>query len=1064
MATVQELLLKTLEELGKDELKSFHFHQWLPDVQDGFSPIPKFQLEGADRHDTVNVMVQKYNRQAVEVAEKILGRMGRNDLAQELSERSSELKAGETTEDTGASHTPPQASPRPRPRASSQHKVPEPSDQIILYQRKLQDYLQSEFMCVQEGMTDRIDQQRLDDIFTELFITAGGDVHINKQHEVMQIQIKRRVAETETPIQPSHIFKSPTGNHKPIRTMLTTGVAGIGKTVLVHKFVLDWAERRTNQDVHLLFHFTFRKLNLLKGERFLLAELIHTCIRETKDIPKRELTNIFTKLQASGNRDFDKSEFRLLFVFDGLDESRLQLDFTRSDQLPADFDVTQSTSVDVLLTALIEGRLLPSARVWVTTRPAAANQIPRKFVDSMTEVRGFTDPQKVEYFRKRFPDETQASRIISHIKASRSLFIMCHIPVFCWITATVLKDVLKTRMQEDLPKTLTEMYTEFLVYQMTQTEERCGPKKSIQYIQSLAKLAFHQLEKGNLIFYETDLKDSGINIRKAAECSGVFTEVFKEERRWKKDKDKGKMFSFVHLSLQEYLAALYVVKSLINDNKNVLSAPKLTPEYLFMLCKTKPMTDVHEIALDKALKSPTGHLDLFLRFLLGLSLQTNQDLLKRLLKMKKGFSQANQDTIQSIKSRIRENTSPERSINLFYCLNELRDDSLEEEIQQYLRPGRLSTENLSPALWSALVFILLSSEEALEVFDLKKYSASEEGLLRLLPVVNASNKSLLSGCKLSEDSCRALASVLSSQSSKLRELDLSDNDLQDSGVKLLCEGLGSPDCSLQTLRLSGCMITKDGCAFLASALKSNPSHLKELDLSYNHPGDSGVELLSGGLHDPDWRLDTLNLDHRGEQRLKPGLRKYVCPLKLDQDTAHRNIQLSNDNQKATTVKEEQLYHRHLERFDCWLQVLCGTGLTGRCYWEVEWEGRVYIAVTYRGLRRRGEGADGCLGANDLSWMLLCDDDGSFSVRHEDRATAISPLSCQASNRVAVFLDFPAGTLSFYIVADALIPLYTFHSTFTEPLYPAFGFGFGSGCFGSSVSLCKVEDSFFSSHC
>ncbi|XP_045896423.1 NACHT, LRR and PYD domains-containing protein 3-like [Micropterus dolomieu] len=1042
MVTINELLLETLENLGHKELKSFKWYLQMPEVHDGFTPIPKFQLDEADMLDTVNVMVQKYNQRAVEVAKMVLGKMSRNDLVQHLSNSSSELKDMKTS-------------------------VQEPAQWIIIYQRTLQSHLQSKFMCAREGMAEKSDEQCLVDIYTELFITAGVELRINEQHEIMQIEMHNgKVAVKEKPVEQSNIFESPTGKHKPIRTVLTTGVAGIGKTFLVQKFVLDWAEGLMNQDVHLLFPFTFRELNLLKGGRFRLAELIRTCIWETKDISMEKLHDIFRELQASGNRNFNKSKYKLLFVLDGLDESRLQLDFTHIEKLPADFNVTQPTSVDGLLTALITGKLLPSARVWITTRPAAANQIPREFVDSMTVVRGFTGPQKVEYFRKRFPDKMQASRIISHIKASRSLFIMCHIPVFCWITATVLKDVLKTRTQAELPRTLTEMYTEYLKYQMTLTEEKCGTKKSIHYIQSLAKLAFDQLEKGNLIFYEKDLKDSGINFRKASLYSGVFTEVFKEVHKWKRDNDKGKMFSFVHLSLQEYLAALHVVMSLINNNKNVLSEPQLTLESLFMLCKRKSITEVNEIAIDKALQSPNGHLDLFLRFLMGLSLQTNQDLLKCLLKVPKGFSQTNPKTIQFIKERIRENTSPERSINLFYCLNELKDDSLEEEIQQYLSSGRLSTKTLSPALWSALVFILLSSEEALEVFDLKKYSASEEGLLRLLPVVKASNKSLLSGCNLSENSCEALASVLSSQSSKLRELDLSDNDLHDSGVKLLSAGLKSPHCALQTLRLSGCMITQEGCASLASALESNPSHLRELDLSYNHPGDSG-ERLSAGLNDPHWSLDTLNLDHGGEQRLKPGLKKYVCELTLDQNTAHGNLKLSDNCTKVTTVKEKQPYRHHPDRFDCWLQVLCSTGLTGRCYWEVEWEGRVYIAVTYRGIRRKGEGADGCLGANDHSWMLLCDDDGSISVRHEDRATPICPRSSAASNRVALFLNYPAGTLSFYTVeSDKLTHLHTFHSTFTEPLYPAFGFGYGFDGFdsSSSVSLWEVEDGTFSTHC
>uniref|UniRef100_UPI003AAB0EBE uncharacterized protein n=1 Tax=Centroberyx gerrardi TaxID=166262 RepID=UPI003AAB0EBE len=444
--------------------------------------------------------------------------------------------------------------------------------------------------------------------------------------------------------------------------------------------------------------------------------------------------------------------------------------------------------------------------------------------------------------------------------------------------------------------------------------------------------------------------------------------------------------------------------------------------------------------------SPNGHLDLFLRFLLGLSLKANQTLLRGLLTQTGSSSQTNQETVQYIQEKIRENPSPERSINLFHCLNELNDRSLVEEIQQYLRSGSLSTDRLSPAQWSALAFILLSSEEELDVFDLKKYSASEEALLRLLPVVKASNKSVLSGCQLSERSCEALASVLSSQSSSLRELDLSNNDLQDSGLKLLSAGLESPHCRLETLRLSGCLLTEEGCASLASALSSNPSHLRELDLSYNHPGASGVKLLSAGLEDPHRRPDSLSVDHDAVRWLKPGLRKYACELTLDPNTAHRNLFLSEDNRKVTVI--EQPYPDHPERFDCWEQLLCRNGLTGRCYWEVEWEGKVYIGVTYRGIRRRGEGEDCWLGGNEKSWSLYCSG-YSYSVWHNNRRTAI-PFLSSSSNRVAVYLDWSAGSLSFYRVSsDTLIHIHTFHSTFTEPLYPGFGVGLGS-----SVSLVR----------
>uniref|UniRef100_A0A3P8TLY0 B30.2/SPRY domain-containing protein n=1 Tax=Amphiprion percula TaxID=161767 RepID=A0A3P8TLY0_AMPPE len=905
--------------------------------------------------------------------------------------------------------------------------------------------LKKKFQCVFEGIAKAGNPTLLNQIYTELYITEGGTAEVNDEHEVRQIETtSRKPDRAETTIRQEDIFKGSPGRDEPIRTVMTKGVAGIGKTVLTQKFTLDWAEDKTNQDIHFTFPFTFRELNVLKEKKYSLVELVH---------------HFFTETKEAGICNFQ--HFQVVFIFDGLDECRLPLDFHNNEILT---DVTESTSVDVLLTNLIRGKLLPSARLWITTRPAAANQIPPECVDMVTEIRGFTDPQKEEYFRRRSRDKKQAISIISHIKTSRSLHIMCHIPVFCWITATVLEELLKTREGGELPKTLTEMFIHFLVVQTkvkkikydggSETDPHWSPE-SRKMIESLGKLAFEQLQKGNLIFYESDLAECGINIRAASVYSGVFTQIFKEERGLYQDK----VFCFIHLSVQEFLAALHVHQTFINSGVNLLEVQNTAFPLMKVFQDKSTLKHLYQRAVDQALQSPNGHLDLFLRFLLGLSLQTNQNLLRGLLTQTGSSSQTNQETVEYIKKKLNENLSAERSINLFHCLNELNDRSLVEEIQQSLRSGRLSTDKLSPAQWSALVFILLSSEEHLDVFDLKKYSASEEALLRLLPVIKASSKAVLSSCNLSERSCEALSSVLSSQSSSLRDLDLSNNDLQDSGVKLLSAGLKSPHCELETLSLSGCLVTEEGCSSLVSALSFNPSHLRELDLSYNHAGDSGVKLLSAAVEDLKWRRDSLRMDHCGEQWLKPGLKKYFCELELDTNTVNRNLRLSDNNRRVTYVKEEQPYPDHPDRFDCRVQLLCRSGLTGRCYWEVEWRGGVYISVTYRGIRRKGNNDNCMFGWNDQSWSLNCSDDDGFSLWHNNIRTSISSSfsPSSVSKKVAVYVDCPAGILSFYkLSSDSLIHLHTFNTTFTEPLYPGFGFRSGfSGWSGSSVSLCSL---------
>ncbi|ROL51220.1 NACHT, LRR and PYD domains-containing protein 3 [Anabarilius grahami] len=1011
--------------------------------------------------------------------------------------------------------------------------------------RRLKNKLKRDYKRIFIGNSQTGHNKNLNDIYTDLYVVENETGGRENNHEVIQIDFNKKQSDAkDTPIQCNNIFK--VHEHQQNKKVLTLGIAGVGKTVSVNKFILDWVEGKENQDIAFIFPLPFRQLNLITENRSLMELLNKHFFNDPKELPS-----------------LPEDDVKVLFIFDGLDECRLPLNFKEGDRIT---DVHKITTVSKIITNLIKTDLLPSALIWITSRPGAASLIPRKLIDQMTEVRGFNNEQKEQYFIKNSSSEV-SENIIRHIKKSRSLYIMCHIPIFCWISLTVLQPLLAREGNDKTPTTLTEMYTSFLISQQQQMKEKyCDdpePKANAmsfdEIILKLGKLAFQQLKKGNLIFYKEDLEECGLDVSEGSVYSGLCTRMFQEE----KAVSARNVYSFVHLSIQEFLAALYVFLIYREKNENPFlesGTEKLTWKFF-----KKPLFKLHKAAVNKALESKNGHLDLFLRFLLGLSLESNQCDLKELLPGLELKTEGVKDTADYIKKKIQKEESVERTINLFYCLSELKDDFV-EEIQKNLSSGNLSAQNLSSAQWSGLVFVLLMSEETQEMFELQKYRGSDEALMRLLPVIKNTRKALLHSCNLTAQSCESLSSALQSSISFLRELDLSNNDLQDSGVKFLSDGLKSPNCQLQILRfskcnltaqcceslslalqssnsvlreldlsnnelqdsgiqllsdglkspncqlktlrfstcnltaqcceslssplqssesvlreldlssndlqdsgvkllsyglespncqleilrLSGCMVTEKGCGYVSSALCSNPSHLRELDLSYNHPGDSGVKLLSKKLEDPTCKLDKLNVDHGGESRITAGLRKYACSLTLDPNVAHKHLSLSEENRKVTWVEESQSYSDHPDRFDSYAQVLCTESVSGRCYWEIEWNNsaNVSISVSYKSIGRKGYGKECVFGNNDQSWSLNCFS-SSYSFKHNSIQIEL-PVKPIISSRIGVYVDHSAGTLSFYSVSgDTMILIHTVQTTFTQPLYPGFTVGFN----GSSVKLC-----------
>ncbi|XP_061573795.1 NLR family CARD domain-containing protein 3-like isoform X2 [Cololabis saira] len=956
--------------------------------------------------------------------------------------------------------------------------------ELRLYQQELKSFWRMKHSCLFEAINSQQLPVPLKQIYTELYLLEGDGGDVNLEHEVRQIEAAfSQQSLMGTLIQTEDLFKPCPRQGPPTRTVLTRGIAGIGKTVLVQKFLLDWSEDKAHQDFQLLFSLPFRELNLLRQRRCSFMEL---------------LQQFHPSLKTSGITDLEK--YRVLLVLDGLDECRFPLNFNGGERIT---DACHPAAVEVLLTNLISGKLLPGFCLWVTTRPAAANGLPPACVHRLTEIRGFNNRQKEQYFLKKIQDENLAKQIIANIKSTRSLYIMCHVPMFCWISSIVLVKMCEEEPRSKKPKTLTQMYIHFLTQQTAQMYVKYQNRPQLdsqgnnKAIMALGKLAFQQLQKGNLIFYEDDLRDCGIPVQEASVYSGLCTQVFREESCL-----QTRVFCFVHLSIQEFLAALYVHVTYKLDGVNLMTGTDRA-------ARAGSVSELHKAAVDQALRSDNGHLDLFLRFLLGLSLQSSRDLLRVLDVHVEASDSSQEETARYIKERIDENLPPEKYINLFHCLNELNDQDLMEEIQGLVeQDGESVMDRCSAARWAALVFLLVTSPERRDHIDLKKYSGTEEGLARLLPAIRVSKTAALKDCNLREESCRLISSALSSRHNKLQvlnlsdnslwdtglellsaglkssccrlktlrlnrccltwrscqylatvlrthlqELDLSHNNIQDSGVQLLCSGLEKQRCKLETLRLSFCEVTGLGCSSLALAVMSNPTRLKELDLSYNHLGEEGPRLLSRVLEEAGCQFTRLRVDHNAEHWLRYGLRKHARDLTLDPNSAHELLVLSDDQRSVHQGRERQPYPDHPDRFDYWPQVLFRQGLTGRCYWELEWGGDwAGVGAAYASIGRKGPDNDSVMGYNRESWSLHCSGHG-YRAYHDLRSTVV-PVPPARSRRLAVFLDWDAGVLSFYSVSAErfLTHLHTFMTRFSSPLFPVFRV-WGKG---SSLRICQVE--------
>ncbi|XP_060690276.1 NACHT, LRR and PYD domains-containing protein 3-like isoform X2 [Hemiscyllium ocellatum] len=679
--------------------------------------------------------------------------------------------------------------------------------------------------------------------FTDIWITDA------KEHEVTEIgpSSLRHDKTVAKYMENKDIFR-PIREQWPARVVITSGIAGIGKTIYVKKFLLDWAMSKTHQEYDFVFVFPFCELNLISEESLSLVDLVQQHYPHMRQLDETYL----------------KDSAHSLFIFDGLDESRFSLDFENN---PVCSDITKPVPLQSLLTNLIKGNLLRSASIWITTRPSTIHRIPSCYVDRVTEIQGFQDEEKEEYFRRKCQDEQLTEKIIALVKKQSSLWMMCYVPAFCWILTTVLEHAFKSSYAEEFRgSTVTEIYTNFLLVMVTYHHEHRGHGKEkidriCQLLQSdraailsLGKLAFQYLKSHTFVFYEEDFKSFNIDI---SSISSGFCRQYDIEYSPLSHK---RVYSFVHATVQEYFAALYIFVAYHNEKQNLMACSILgrfweifSKPTFFQVCKS---------ACSEVVRSHTGHLDLFLQFLCGLGKCRIQKCLQGLLTDVEELTDDLKNTISYMKKLLQTDIPPERCINLFHCLTEMNDKSVVREMNESLHQGVLSSKKLSLADYSALAYVLKTSDMDRKEFNLSTYRISPDGLKRLLPVIKSFEKITLSGTVMDEEMVNSMSALLLANKNQIKELCLINNTLGDTGLRNLAAALMSSSCRLEILHLCTNNLTEQCGRDLISILRTNRI-LNELDLKYNQLKDAGVKQLSVALQDSDCEIETLGLHRTG---------------------------------------------------------------------------------------------------------------------------------------------------------------------------------------------------------